>query len=396
MKNLLLKSIVCLAVIIGQQLACEGQNSGGTPARIVVEGMRSDNPLVKISLSGFSGEALATLKFDLDIAGFTNTVPEQAQFLISGSATDHLEGRLQDRITQQYLLGKAYPAGVDIRLQAHKFADDIVEALTKKPGVALTKIAFKVTRGTTSEIYIADYDGHNPRQITTDNSIVAAPSWVPGQRKLYYTSYRLGNPDIYSHDLATGTRKVVARYTGLNTSPTLSPDGSHLAMILSKAGSPDLWVAGADGGGPRQLTTTREDESSPCWSPDGRTLCFTSRASGRAALYTIPAGGGAMRRLITEGAHNCTEPDWSPDGKYVAFTSFMGTFQIFVVEVATGKTTRLADGEDASWAPNSRTMIMARRGGAGKYVLSLLDVQTKRVKDIAQISGSCSQPAWAR
>ena len=196
--------------------------------------------------------------------------------------------------------------------------------------------------------------------------------------------------------MATGARKVVARYTGLNTSPTLSPDGSHLAMILSKAGSPDVWVAAADGGGPRQLTTTREDESSPCWSPDGRTLCFTSRASGRAALYTIPAGGGAMRRLTTEGAYNCTEPDWSPDGKYIAFTSLMGTFQIFVVEVATGKTTRLADGEDASWAPNSRTRIMARRGGGGKYVLSLLDVQTKRVKDIAQISGSCSQPAWAR
>ena len=396
MKNLLLKSVVCLAIMICAPVPGEAQNSGGTPAKVEVVGDRSRNSLVKISLSGFTGEAMATLKFDLDIAGFTNTVPDQAQYLITGSNSDHVEGRLQDRISQQYLLGKAYPAGVDIRLQAHKFADDIVEALTKKPGVALTKIAFKVTRGTTSEIYIADYDGRNPRQITSDNSIVAAPSWVPGQRKLYYTSYRLGNPDIYSHDLATGTRKVVARYTGLNTSPTLSPDGTRLAMILSKGGSPDVWVATADGNNLKQLTTTREDESSPCWSPDGRTLCFTSRANGRAALYTLPAAGGAMRRLATLGAINCTEPDWSPDGKFIAFTSFMGTFQIYMVEVETGKTIHLVEGEDASWAPNSRTMILARRVGGGKYVLSLLDVQTKRVKDISQISGSCSQPAWAR
>jgi Tol biopolymer transport system component len=60
-----------------------------------------------------------------------------------------------------------------------------------------------------------------------------------------------------------------------------------------------------------------------------------------------------------------------------------------------GEATRLCSGEDPSWAPNSRTIVCARRGNGGK-VLSYLDFPTKRVKDGAQISGSASQPSWAR
>jgi TolB protein len=392
--NFVSLTLLAIAVCSLAALAPSQGRAAENDSRIRVVG-RDDRQLVKIALSGFTGEALTTLKFDLEVIGCAVTSADQALFLITGSNTDHLEGRVQDKLTQTYVLGKAYPAGVDIRKQAHKFADDIAKTLFKMPGIALTKIAYKKTRGATSELYISDYDGHNAIQITSDNSIVAAPAWVPGRRKVYYTSYRLGNPDIYSQDLDTGERRVVARYSGLNTSPSISPDGSRVAMILSKAGSPDLWVSDASGGGLKQLTTTHEDESSPCWSPDERTICFTSRASQRAALYTISPDGGAMKRLSTSGAINCTEPDWSPDGKYITFTSLMGTFQICVLEVATGRMSILTDGEDATWAPNSRTLIIARRVG-GKYVLSLLDVRTKQVKDIPQLSGNCSQPAWAR
>ena len=57
--------------------------------------------------------------------------------------------------------------------------------------------------------------------------------------------------------------------------------------------------------------------------------------------------------------------------------------------------TILVRGEDPSWSSNSRTLIYARRT-SGHYVLSLLDVYTKQVKDIRQISGSDSEPAWAK
>jgi Tol biopolymer transport system component len=72
-----------------------------------------------------------------------------------------------------------------------------------------------------------------------------------------------------------------------------------------------------------------------------------------------------------------------------------GEFDICVVPAGGGAPTVLVAGEDPSWSPNSRTLIFTRRAG-GRHVLSVLDVFTKQVKDIARISGSDSQPAWAR
>lgn len=350
--------------------------------------------LISINLNGFSGEALSTLKFDLEVLGFTVKSASEAQYQVNGSNNGQVEGRLLATASKAQIFGKAYSGGT-ARSQAHALANDIIAALRQVKGIAQTRIAFKGVTGDTSEAYVADYDGFNPVMVTSDRSIVAAPTWVPGKRVLYYTSYRLGNPDIYSQSLQTGERKVIARYTGLNTSAAISPDGTRIAMILSKAGSPDLYVANADGTGLKQLTQTKEDESCPCWSPDGTTICFTSRVNHRAELFTIPSGGGTMKKLRTMGVINVTEPDWSPDGSMIAFTANMGSFQICVLELKTGNTKVLTGGEDPSWAPNSRTLAFTRRTRA-KNVVSLLDVPTKQVKDIAQISASCSQVGWAR
>jgi TolB protein len=350
---------------------------------------------IPISVSGFTGEAASALKFDLEVMGFVVTGPESAQYAVSGSNNGNVQGRLS--AGKSPLFAKSY-TGASLRAQTHRFADDIVQKISGVKGIAETKIAFKAEHGPNGEIYIADYDGHNAQMVTRDNTIVAAPCWVPGRLALYYTSYKQGNPDIFYHNLSTGERRAIARYSGLNTSAAVSPDGRRVAMILSKAGSPDVFVCDADGSNLKQLTFTKEDESSPCWSPDGETICFASRVGGRAALYTVPASGGQMKRLVTSGVSNTTEPDWSPDGQTIIFTAQMGNFNICTVPARGGTASVLAEGEDPCWAPNSRTAIFCRRDRTGNDALSLLDVPTKQVKTISRISGSNSQsqPSWAR
>jgi TolB protein len=166
-------------------------------------------------------------------------------------------------------------------------------------------------------------------------------------------------------------------------------------MILSKGGSPDVYVSDLDGGNLKRLTTTREDESSPCWSPDGQTLCYAGRINERRALLKLPVAGGQPQRIATVGVSNPTEPDWSPDGNWIVFTRQARDFEICVVPATGGEATLLVPGEDPSWAPNSRTIVFVRREGT-RRVLSLLDVPTKQVKDVTRLSGSNSQPSWAR
>lgn len=350
--------------------------------------------VIPISMSGFSGTAEDVLRFDLEVAGFQFVGADAASFLLSGSNNGQVVGRLADK-NKTSIFSRAYKGG-NTRSQAHALANDIIFAITQKKGIAQSKIAFRVEQGATAEIYVADYDGANAIAVTADKALVSAPTWVPGQRKLLYSTRKSGFWDILSHDLTTGARQRFASYGGGNYSPAVSPDGRRVAMILSKTGNPELFVCDIDGSNLKQLTKTKEGESSPCWSPDSSTICFVSKTSGKARLYAISAGGGATKSIRAIGVGgNLTEPDWSPDGKTIVFTAQMGSFNVCTVPAEGGTATVLFQGEDPAWAANSRTVIFTRRKSGGR-VLSLLDVPTKQVKDVSRIPGSSSQPCWAK
>lgn len=349
---------------------------------------------VPVHVSGFTGEADSVLKNDLRFMGVVHVSADEAKFLVTGSNAGRVEGRVVEKFNQHQVLAKAYSGGA-VRAQVHAFADDVAQALTGKPGIAQTRIALKVeSGGGRSEIYIADYDGFNARQVTRDGSTVAGPAWG-GKSMLFYGSYKLGRLNVFAHELATGARQSITPYGGSSMSPAVSPDGRRVAMILSKGGSPDVYVANRDGSNLRQLTKTREAESSPCWSPDGQTICFVSRARGPAGMFKIAAAGGEMQRIPATGVPNATEPDWSPDGKWIIFTTQMRDFHICLVKATGGEAQVLTPGEDPSWAPNSRAVIYCRGADRAKS-LSLLDVPTKQFKTIRRFMESNSQPSWAR
>jgi len=389
---------ICLSVWLAVLAValCRGQNDQNEIViKRSVSSIGNTKP-VPVSIDGFGSDVTEILKFDLYVQGFTFVTPDAAQYQISGTSTGNVVGRVADRFAKSTILSRSYN-GATLRRQAHAFADDVVQAITGKKGIAQTRIAFKVQSANgDGKIYIADFDGHNAQSITPDATIVAAPAWSPSQTVLYYTSYKLGNPDIFYHNLGTGERRVVAGYSGLNTSAAVSPDGTRIAMILSRSGSPEVWLCNPDGGGLKQLTSTPEGASSPCWSPDGQWICFATEIHGRRMLAKVPAEGGDIQRIPTVGVSNPSEPSWSPDGKWIAFTSQMSEFDICVVPAEGGNAFILVRGEEPSWSPNSRTLIYARTTPSYRDVLSLLDVYTKQVKDIRQISGNDSEPAWAK
>ncbi|MGA2555760.1 MAG: LpqB family beta-propeller domain-containing protein [Verrucomicrobiota bacterium] len=354
---------------------------------------KSATRLIPISITGFTGEADSVLKFDLSVLGMELTTPDKADYLISGTQNGRLEGRLQPAGPGSDGFARSYNGG-NTRSQAHAFADDIVKVIRDTPPIFHSKIAFCRKVGANLELFVSDFDGHDPVQMTHDASLVATPAWSPGGRKLFYTSWKSGYTQILQHDAATGNRTLFAAYGGGNFNPAVSPDGRKVAMILSKGGSPNLYVCDSDGANLQQLTHERDEASSPSWSPDGRQICYVVR-SGRASLRKISVTGGKAEELRVGLFGNLTSPDWSPDGKKIIFTSGSGNFTLWIAPAAGGEAEQLVAGEDPCWAPNSRTVIFTRQVNHNP-VLSLLDVPTKHVKDVGQLSGSCSQPAWAR
>ena len=341
------------------------------------------------NLGGAEGPAATkVLQNDLDLSGwFSLTPPERATYIVSGSAA---AGSLQGEVTDQrgsIVLQKAYSGGV--RTASHQFADDIVETLTGHKGIAASKIAFVASKTGRKEIYTADYDGQNLRQLTRDASISVAPAIAPDGSRLAYTGYQSGYADIYLIDLASGSRNRIVKFPGTNSGAAFSPDGGQIACTLSKDGNPELYVVGVRGGA-RRLTKTRGVESSPTWSPDGSQIIYSSDERGGPQLFRIGAGGGSGQ-LISTGYNYCTEPTWSPDGRKVAFTARTGGFSIGVKDLQSGATNLVTEGEDPAWGADSRHLIFS----SGSSIV-LLDVQTGRSVPIITGLGKVSEPTWSR
>lgn len=349
---------------------------------------------INLSVGDISGPEAATIKQvltnDLGISGWFALGGESAAaFVVSGVASGGgLRGEVKDR-NGSVVLAKSYTGPV--RTLAHQFADDIVETLTGNPGIANTKIAFVSNRTGKKEIYTADYDGANVKQLTNDGNISVAPSLSPDGKNLAYTGYQSGYADIYLIDLVSGARNRIVKFPGTNSGAAFSPDGGRIACTVSRDGNPELYVMSINGSGARRLTKTRGVESSPSWSPDGREIVYSSDEGGSSPrLFRISSGGGTGR-LISTGFGYSTEPSWSPDGNKIAFSARSGGFVIGITDLRSGGNRTLGSGEDPVWGANSRHLIYSSGSS-----LMLLDTVSGRSVPVITGMGKVSEPTWSR
>jgi TolB protein len=347
--------------------------------------------LIVSPITGSEGAAATkVVQNDLALAGYFTLGGANSTYTVRGSAS---AGSLQGQVVDHgggTVLSKTYSGNT--RETAHQFANDIIETLTGHKGLAGTKITFIATRSGKKEVYVADFDGSNVKQLTHDNTISVHPSLSPDGRRIAYTGYQSGYPDVYVIDLASGARNRVVTFPGTNSGAAFSPDGDRLALTVSKDGNPELYTVGANGGGARRLTRTRGIESGPTWSPDGSEIIYSFDGAGSAAqLYRISSGGGVGQPLAT-GRSNCTEPNWSPDGKKVAFNVRTGgDFQIAILDLAGGGTRTIASGQNPVWGADSRHIIFTE-GGA----LYLLDTVSSRRNKLLDGLGKITEPSWSR
>ena len=343
-------------------------------------------------ITGGDGPAITkTVQNDLALSGFfTLTDANKAGMIVSGAAAGSLQGKVVDHSGGNVLL-RSYNGGA--REKAHAFANDIIETITGNRGMAGSKIAFIATRSGRKELYTADYDGANVRQLTHDGNLSVGPALSPDGRRIAYTSYLQGYADIYTIDLAGGSRSRIVKFPGTNSGAAFSPDGGQIACTVSRDGNPELYVVSASGGGAQRLTHTQGVESSPSWSPDGSELVYSSDDRGTPQLYRISASGGSGR-LIPVGYNYCTKPSWSPDGKKIAFNIRQsGTFQIAALDLGSNIVRLLTGGDDARdpvWGPDSRHVLYTQ-GGA----LMMADAQNGRKTKVLDGLGAISEPTWS-
>ncbi len=139
--------------------------------------------------------------------------------------------------------------------------------------------------------------------------------------------------------------------------PVFSPDGLHLAYNVGKGVSGpvgDVWTLSLSSLAPSRLTFD-EYNAGPVWSPDGREIAYAVTSGKAQGMRRKPVDGSGAAAPLGEPTTTTIIPgSWSPDGKLFAAT-YIGDFEIRLLDVATGKSRHFESGAAApAFSPDGR------------------------------------------
>jgi Tol biopolymer transport system component len=227
----------------------------------------------------------------------------------------------------------------------------------------------------TLQVFIASLDGTDVQQLTHDQRGAWAPDWSPDGAAIAYVS---GDGDVnnisnvFVLDLATGeTSQVTNEKPPTETCygptvgtpcaslgaafPQFSPDGGSILYDVHRVGDQGVRIVPVTGGKSVLLV---DRAARGTLSPDGSTL-----AVGCLEGICIANADGTNLRALVKGPQ-LFGPEWSPDGTRIAYNDQAAGptgNKVFVVDVATGETTFLAEGFASDWL-DDHTLIIEREG----------------------------------
>lgn len=216
-----------------------------------------------------------------------------------------------------------------------------------------------------SQIFVAELDGTERRQVTHESRGAGFPAWSPDGTAIAYEGYGDGTVrNLFVVDVATGVTTQATFETGDGAQEVFgtqfTPDGSGLVynggdkgygirIVSLTSGKSTLLVGGGGNKG---------DAGNGLLSPDGSllTYAFSEDVPGWPPDRWIANADGSGPRLLVKGGPFLECRSWSPDGTRIACTDFT---EVVIVDVATGETTTVGEGGVPTWLDDHTLLIDA-------------------------------------
>ncbi len=206
----------------------------------------------------------------------------------------------------------AYPSGMASRITQDTSGYDGV-TVARDGRMAAVQTAFH------QSLWVSHAaDGSDAHPITVGHDRILGASWTPDGRILY-SSRRSGNFDVYVADDNGQNQRQLTFHAAVDRDPAMAPDNRTVYFASNRSGPFNIWRVDAEVAGvPEQITADVDDEY-PAVSPDGRSLVYqgqTNKELGASIWRKALDGSGT----VLLGGTYANWPAISPDGRWVVFT----------------------------------------------------------------------------
>lgn len=333
--------------------------------------------------TGYESEALGIRRSAWTSAGADAVVKAEIRSVVPQLVVEFRLYEVGRVATEQATVTKTYTGETaDLRRFVHLFANEVLRAMAGGPGAFDTQITFarRIATGR-KHIFESDYDGANLRLVVGGDGVSMFPAY--GDRAIWYS--RLTEFGIYiTNNRRPNDEPIIHSASGMNMNPVIC-DGK-VYFSSTRDGNAEIYSSALDGSDVRRLTDNPAIDVTPSCGPNNQ-LAFVSNRQGTPQIWTMTRTGTNQTRITYRGDYNQT-PSWCQVGNrsVIAFTGRDQTLDIFTVDVGSRAYTRLTQAQgtnkDPVWSPDCRMIAFhSSRSGGGVYVTNPSGFNQRRVLD---------------
>ena len=322
---------------------------------------------------------------------------------------DQYTWRLYDLLSAEMIDGKTINAQEQsYHKTAHEIADQLWPVLMNNTSSFRSKIAYckqvwKKSNGREKpfkQIWIADFDGSNPKLFIDIPTVSIAPRWSQQEDcpLLFYSENTLSNVQLVMSNMF-GKRKTVCCFDGLNMQPTFSPTAQEVVFCLSKDGSSQLYHSYVNALNKKRiferLTDNDGNNIAPCFIDDNHVVFVSDFETRRPQLYIMNVSSKRLKR-ITDGGY-CACPAYCKANNKLVYSKMVdGAMQLFEYDCGNNEHRQLTKGpgskEEPTWSSCGNYILFGMNEGLCSRIAQL-NLITGKVRYITKEGEHCTYPA---
>lgn len=181
-----------------------------------------------------------------------------------------------------------------------KLSDVEGDVLALSVSADRSQVAFELTTGDGSDIYLLDIDSGEISEIIVTGHDEGNPRFHSSSNTLIYNSNASGNYDLMSYDISTGESTVLVNSAKHEIYGDVSPDGNKVVFTSNGTNAWDIEMLDIETGERSSLVSLPNFDFYPKWTNSGDKVLFQSTSSGSTEVFEVDLNTKEIKQLTKQ------------------------------------------------------------------------------------------------